>query len=169
MFPLSSLPPSLPPSLPLPLPLSLSLSDGLCRGQTESPAAGRLQTIVLIPLFCSLPTHLTNTNIYTAPHLLSPQGCRDKHTELQMREKWGKRKRFLTCALTHHGWQTTHTHTHTHTNSFIKRAAFTLSSRLSLYLKVFPLPFSLSLFYTLWSSTFHLPLFPLTFFQASRL
>ena len=65
----------------------LSLSDSLCRGQTESPAAGRLQTIVLIPLFCSLPTCLTNTNIHTAAHLLSPQGCRHKRTELQTRAK----------------------------------------------------------------------------------
>lgn len=63
---------------------SLSLSDGLCWGQTESPAAGRLQTIVLIPLFCSLPTYLTN--IHAAPHLLSLQGCRRKHTGLQTRK-----------------------------------------------------------------------------------
>lgn len=67
--------------------LSLSVCDGLCWGQTESPAAGRLQTIVLIPFPCSLPTCLTNTNIYTAAHLLSPQGCHHKRSELQTRGK----------------------------------------------------------------------------------
>lgn len=36
----------------------LSSPSDVCRGQTVSPAAGRLQTIVLIPLSCSLPTNL---------------------------------------------------------------------------------------------------------------
>jgi len=72
------------------------LSDGLCRGQTESPAAGRLQTIVSIPLFCALPTwqHLCSASPFVSAWLLSqsPPSCKQERN---------KEERKKACSLIH--------------------------------------------------------------------
>lgn len=154
------------PPLPAPSP-----SDGLCRDQTGSPAAGRLQTIVLIPLFCSLPTWQLDAEL----HLLSLQGCCLTHKSWE----WGKnteergKKSLLSCSFTcrvyaepagaHavlHFRDETHMQTHTH----IRPTCCISGPRLSLF--AFVAPWSLlrcsssSLFFNLWPSFCAPPPYP---------
>lgn len=110
----------------------LSLSDGLCRGQTASPAAGTLQTIVLILLFCSPTSIQLLTFCLRRAAVTNEKNCK------QEENKGESKKGCFTCTFIHQTSRCTCYPTDdTLTHSFNLRAAFMVSSRLpllSLYL-----------------------------------
>lgn len=84
---------------------SSSLAGALFWGQTATPAAARIQTGVLIPLFCSHPTNLPDNHPCSCSPFVSA-GLRSPHAQSCKAEKQkeeGRRSRtcVLACLLTH--------------------------------------------------------------------
>lgn len=145
-----------------------------------SPAAGRLQTIVLIPLSCSLPTNLPDYHPCSSSPFVSAglpsQNRAANRRKRKKREREGLLTCWLACSRSHtkppgaHAIWHSHTHTRIHTNTqhiyplccihglLSSLFAFILSQ------SIFS-SFTLSLSLSLESSSFHLPLYPLTFFE----